>query len=201
MADTCATCGTKLGFTRRLTGATECSNCAAKSKADRQAAEAEYRSIIDRATDPGTDLTVVSTTLPALVQRAGMNAQQTRDLTWRSLLSAFERALADEVVTKDEEARLERLAAALGLSENDVNEAIQRYRAPLFIAQVNDGRLPEVYTTRILLKRGEVAHLESAASLMKEVQIREWRSGSQGVSFESRGAFRTESEPVAGGCT
>ena len=104
-------------------------------------------------------------------------------MTWRSLLAAFERALIDEVVTKDEEARLERLASALGLTEGDVQQAIQEYRAPLFIAQVNDGRLPEFFTTRIMLKRGEVAHLESAAALLKEVQIREFRGGSHGVSF------------------
>lgn len=181
--DTCATCGTKLGFARRLTGATTCSGCATKSKSERQAAEAEYRSTVERAADPTTDLALVATALPSLAQRSGMKPEQARDLSWRSLLAAFERALIDEVVTKDEEARLERLASALGLTEYDVDKAIQQYRAPLFIAQVNDGRLPEFYTTRIMLKKNEVAHLESAAALLKEVQIKEYRGGSHGVSF------------------
>lgn len=183
MADTCATCGAKLGFARRLTGASECSDCAAKGKAERQAAEAEYRSLIERAADPTTDLALVSTTLPALAQRSGMDNKQARELSWRTLLSTFDRALADEVITRDEEARLERVAAALGLTPSDVEQAIQQYRAPLFIAQVNDGRLPEFHTARIMLKRGEIAHLESAAQLLKEVQIKEFRGGSRGVSF------------------
>lgn len=183
MSDTCATCGTKLGFARRLTGAKECPDCAAKSKADRQAADAEYRSLVASVAAPTTDLTVLPTTLPALAQRAGMEPKTARELSWRGLLAAFERALADEVITRDEEARLEALANALGFTESDVQQAIMEYRAPLFIAQVNDGRLPELYSTRIMLKKNEVAHLETAASLLKEVQIREYRGGSRGVSF------------------
>lgn len=89
------------------------------------------------------------------------------------LLAAFDRALADEVITKDEEARLERLASTFGFTPTDVEAAIQHYKAPLFIAQVNDGRLPEFYTTRIMLKKNEVAHLETPAALLKEVQIRD----------------------------
>lgn len=142
MAEGCSTCGTKLRFTRRLTGATQCADCAAKAKSERQAAEAEYRSTVERAAEPPTDLALVSGSLPTLAERSGLKPEQRRDLTWRGLLAAFEGALADEVITKEEEARLERLAAALGLGPADVEKAIQ-YRAPLFIAQVNDGRLPE----------------------------------------------------------
>ena len=32
-------------------------------------------------------------------------------------------------------------------------------------------------------KRGEIVHLETPAALMHEVAVREWRGGSQGVSF------------------
>ena len=99
------------------------------------------------------------------------------------LLAAFDQALADEVITRDEEARLERLAAALGFTPSEVEKAIQQYRVPLFIAQVNDGRLPEFDSTRVMLKKGEVAHLETSAALLKEVQITEFRGGSRGVSF------------------
>ncbi len=183
MADRCATCGKKLGFARRLTGASECADCAQRSKADRQAAEAEYRSALERAADPGTDLALMATTLPPLATRAGIEPKQARDLTWKSLLAAFDRALADEVITKEEESRLERLANAFGFTPSDVERAIEGYRAPLFIAQVNDGRLPEFYSTRMMPKKDEVAHLETAAALLKEVQIKEWRGGSRGVSF------------------
>jgi hypothetical protein len=34
-----------------------------------------------------------------------------------------------------------------------------------------------------MTKKNEVVHLETAAALMKEVVLREWRSGSSGVSF------------------
>ena len=183
MADTCATCGTKLGFARRLTGAKECPDCAAKSKADRLAAEGEYRSLVSNAAEPATDLAVLPTSLPALAQRAGIAPQAARDMAWKGLLAAFERALADEVITREEEARLQSVGIALGFDVNEFERAIDHYRVPLFIAQVNDGRLPEFYSTQIMLKKNEVAHLETAAALLKEVQIKEWRSGSHGVSF------------------
>jgi hypothetical protein len=125
MADTCATCGTKLGFARRLTGAKECADCAAKSKADRQAAEAEYRTLLGNAADPATDLATLPMALPALAQRASLAPQAARDLSWTGLLAAFDRALADEVITRDEEARLQSVGVALGFDVNDFGRALE----------------------------------------------------------------------------
>jgi hypothetical protein len=53
----------------------------------------------------------------------------------------------------------------------------------LFVAMVNDGRLPDLSDGQIVLKRGELLHLEEPAALLKEVIQREWRSGSRGMSF------------------
>ena len=129
MADTCATCGAKLGFTRRLTGASECSDCAAKRKATRSAAEVEYRALLDDAAAGTFDLAVLTSTLPALAERAELKSQESRDLTWKALLSAFDRALADEIITRDEEDRLARLADSLGLGRGEFERAIEHYEA------------------------------------------------------------------------
>ncbi len=51
------------------------------------------------------------------------------------------------------------------------------------VAKLNDGRLPVVDAPRLMAKRGEVVHLETAAALMKEVAVTEWRGASQGFSF------------------
>lgn len=183
MADTCATCGTKLGLARRLTGATECADCAAKSKAEREAAAAEYEALATRAGNLSTDLATIHSALPALAERAGFDQKRTRDMNWRALLATFDRVLADEVITEPEEDRLTQLADALGFTQDDFNQALEQYRAPFYIARANDGRLPEFEPSRIMAKRGEVAHLETEAALVKEVQIKEWRGGSRGVSF------------------
>jgi hypothetical protein len=98
-------------------------------------------------------------------------------------LAAFEKALADEIISKDEEERLGRTALTLGFDETGLQTAIAHFQEQFFIARVNDGRIPVLNSPSILLKKGEVAHLETPASLLKEVLVREYRGGSQGMSF------------------
>jgi hypothetical protein len=48
---------------------------------------------------------------------------------------------------------------------------------------VNDGRLGVIAEPHLITKKNEVVHLETNASLMKEVAKREFRAGTTGVSF------------------
>ena len=101
--------------------------------------------------------------------------------------SAFTRfatlALNDDILTVDEEDALIGLADALGIDQ----EAVAKRHLPimhrLVVARVNDGRLPEVTDPHLLTKKGEVVHLETAATLIKEVAVREYRGGYSGVSI------------------
>ncbi len=61
--------------------------------------------------------------------------------------------------------------------------ALQGYRSALFIAMINDGRLPDLGSGGMTLKRGERLHLQEPAALLKEIIQKEWRSGSHGYSF------------------
>lgn len=72
---------------------------------------------------------------------------------------------------------------ALFKGEEALAMVLSPYRQQLFIAMVNDGRLPTTASTRLVLKRGEVLHLEEEATTLKEVVQREYRGGSRGVSF------------------
>jgi len=182
MADLCARCGKAIGY-RRLLGATLCGDCSAAEKAERAAALAEYQSLSAAVADPRTDPATIGSNLPAVAERAGLDRQKARDLNWRALLGAFEEALADEVVTAVEEERLGLVATALGFDHGDLERAIAAFEEKLFIARVNDGRIPVLHSPVILLKRGETAHLQTDAALLKEVAIREYKGGSQGVSF------------------
>ncbi len=181
-ATVCRRCNEPLGLSRFL-GADLCGSCAAKDKAERKAALEEYRSLSTAIGDPRTDPGTIGSNLPAIAERAGLKPQVIRDLNWKALLGAFETALSDEIITREEEDRLGRIAAALGFDHNDFARAIDHYAEEVFIARVNDGRLPELATPPILLKRNEVAHLVTNASLMKEVLVREYKGGSRGVSF------------------
>lgn len=181
-ASACANCGGPLGL-RRFLGAALCGSCSAADKAERKAALAEYESLAQAIADPRTNPELAASNLPALAERAGLDESRSRELRWKALLNAFERTLEDEVVTSAEEGRLTQVAQVLGFGEGDLTRAIDRYQEALFIARVNDGRLPELAAPRIVLKRNEVAHLETEANLLKEVLIREYKGGSRGMSF------------------
>jgi hypothetical protein len=102
-------------------------------------------------------------------------------------LRAFsDRLLADDVLTIDDEGRWAQVGDALGVSQADLNGAdFKGLPVHMTIARINDGRLPEVPAghARLMAKRGEIVHLETGASLMKEVVEREFRGGSRGVSI------------------
>ena len=100
--------------------------------------------------------------------------------------TAFEQyaaaALADDHLTAEEEAALAKVADAVGLDQADLEARGDLY-VRLQVAKINAGRLPVVETPQLITKKNEVVHFEASAALMKEVAVREWRGGSQGVSF------------------
>ena len=53
----------------------------------------------------------------------------------------------------------------------------------LQVAKLNDGRLPTMDSSHLIAKKDEVVHFETSAALLKEVALREFRGGSQGISF------------------
>lgn len=181
-AAVCEACGRPLGL-RRFIGADLCGGCSAQQKAEQAAAMEEYRTLSAAVADPRTDPVTIGANLPAVAARAGLDPGKAQDLNWQALLGAFEKTLEDEVVTREEEERLGRAATALGFDQAAFEHAIARYQEPLFIARVNDGRVPVLDTPVIILKRNETAHLQVGAELLKEVAIREYKGGSQGVSF------------------
>ncbi len=117
--------------------------------------------------------------------------RQVADRRWQkdahaTLLAYSERLLADDVLSRDEEARWEEVCDALGVGSAEL--AAPEFRAlvgRVSIAEINDGRLPELEpgTSHLITKRGETVHLETGAALLKEVMDREFRGGSQGVSI------------------
>lgn len=99
----------------------------------------------------------------------------------QAFLQYAENALADDHLTEDEEEALMGLASAVGFEQEDLEKHDLYTR--IQVAKLNAGRLPAVEAPTLISKRGEVVHLETSAALMKEVAVREWRGGSQGVSF------------------
>jgi hypothetical protein len=53
----------------------------------------------------------------------------------------------------------------------------------VMVAEANDGFLPEVASSRLVQKKGEIVHLEVQATLLKDVTVRQSHGGYSGFSF------------------
>jgi hypothetical protein len=114
---------------------------------------------------------------------AALGPRARRKLSEVAFRQYAEQVLADDHLTADEEAAFFEVAEAIGWSDADIESSDLYTR--LQIAKLNDGRLPSLDAADLHLipKKGEVVHGETAAALLHEVAVREWRGGSQGVSI------------------
>ena len=185
MAKACDTCGRKLSFAQRVIGRSRCDDCMTTVKSAMTTALADYESSLSAVALSGTTsgpATERLRSLEAAISAGRGDFQQAKATFYRALL---DRALADEVLTLDEERQLDAIGGALYSAEQaDAQATVLRdYRGQFLIAIVNDGRMPTMDEPTIILKKGEVQHLVEPASLLKEVIQREFQAGSRGVSF------------------
>jgi hypothetical protein len=111
----------------------------------------------------------------------GFLGKRHRDRDFRAQVA---QALADDILTEAEEAQLFAWAEAQGITQKDWQSRFRDLLDRMLIASVNDGRIPDMTSqAQIMLKPGEKVHHMDAASLMKEVTLREFRGGSRGVSI------------------
>ncbi len=96
---------------------------------------------------------------------------------------ACEAALADDILSVQEELAFGDLADAMEIDQATLESGFRDLFFRLAVARANDGRLSEIESPHLMTKGEEVVHLETIASLMKEVAIREYQGGYGGVSF------------------
>ena len=186
MAAKCTICGRGLSFTRRLVGGGLCSSCATERVVCAQEARDEAQRLYSQALadleSDAPDPTRVTAILSQQAALTGWRDSHRGKLNEEALIRLADRALADDVLTEDEEGRFLAIATALGFSDVDLEQRFRDVLDRLLIARVNDGRLPTLQSPSLMLKRGEVAHAETSAALLKEVTVREYRGGYRGVS-------------------
>jgi hypothetical protein len=123
-----------------------------------------------------------ATQLPVLAGRTGLPAEQLALERTRAFASYVQRAAGDDILTPEEEQHVERLLTVLGIDSQAFFASEPELARHVMIAQANGG-LPEVVSSRLVQKRGEVVHLEIAASLVKDVAVRQSQGGYSGFSF------------------
>jgi hypothetical protein len=97
-----------------------------------------------------------------------------------------DQVLADDLVTQEEEDHLaELLEAATGSATIPLGSKFHEIGRRVAIASANAGRLPEIEPQHLIVKKGELVHVEVQAHLQKEVTIshREFVGGGSGVSI------------------
>jgi hypothetical protein len=113
---------------------------------------------------------------------AALSDRERKKLGMRAFQTYANAALADDILSRDEESAFFDVCDAVGIEEEDLrSDGKLFYR--LAIAKVNDGRLEHLDQPHVMTKKGEEVHLEMVAALMKEVALREFRGGSSGVSI------------------
>jgi hypothetical protein len=91
--------------------------------------------------------------------------------------------LADDLLSEAEEAALFESLDRMGVADEVLHANGGAILDRLMVAKVNDGRLPTIEDPHLRSQPGEIVHLETSAQLIKALAVREWQSGSRGVSF------------------
>jgi hypothetical protein len=197
MAGSCSICGAKLGFGRRLAGKTLCKLHEAEQRASEQAAaiarENAMNEYVAIAATVATDTSAVER-LHEIARDGYLLPSEIAEAKLAALSGLMRQAIEDAHLTEAEEQAIARAAFDLDVPPDQIAASIQEFVPPasnlMLIAQVNAGRLPTLQDPPIVLKRGEVAHLNLGAVLLKEVAHRETRGGFSGFSFPLAAGIR-----------
>lgn len=150
---------------------------------DQQQARASFNEVLAQVAAGTADLEAVPDMLDVLRSEADFRGTQDLDLRLAAMRRAIDRVLADDYLSEEEEPQLTGALAALGLSQEHLQNQLSQDVMRLMIARANAGRLNPMDDPELMAKSGEVVYLEVDAQMLKEVTVREYRGGYSGVSF------------------
>jgi hypothetical protein len=114
---------------------------------------------------------------------ASLSDKERRELGGEAFRTYADNLLADDLLSAEEEEAFGEVTDAFGITDTDFQTTFGDVRNRLVIARMNDGRLNVIEAPHVMTKKDELVHLETAAQLMKETAVREWRGGTSGFSF------------------
>ncbi len=121
--------------------------------------------------------------LPALATQTGLAPEQLAQEKTQAFTSYVQRAVGDEILTPEEEDHVQQLVRILGIDLGALLQQNPELGRHVMVAEANGGFLPEIPSSRLVQKRGEVVHLEVQATLLKDVTVRQSQGGYSGFSF------------------
>jgi len=124
-----------------------------------------------------------ATQLPALATQTGLATEQLAQKGTEAFTSYVQRAVGDEILTPEEEEHVQELVRILGVDLGAFLQQDPELGCHVMVAEANGGFLPEVPSSRLVQKKGEIVHLEVQATLLKDVTVRQSQGGYSGFSF------------------
>jgi hypothetical protein len=147
-------------------------------------ARAEYRNRIEQLVTTATQPDATgSRPLLEIRQATGLSSQELERIDVEALSKLVTTAVADDIMTIEENEHLNAVMTALGTTWDRFGAVYPALLEQAAVASINGGTLPEVASPHILAKKGEIVHYECAASLMKDVAVRQYQGGNSGFSF------------------
>jgi hypothetical protein len=145
-------------------------------------ARAQYKRILSDLGKPAADAAALGAELADLIDRPDLLSfgRKERESAMRALVHAI---VADDMVTGEESAALDKLCEALEYDTASIWPAMPELQPAFLVGLLNAGRHPGFETDRILLRKDELCYLAVEAQLMKEVVDREWQGRSSGYSL------------------
>jgi hypothetical protein len=182
MTKVCERCGASLGLFARLGGKQLCGGCAPEVDRERE----RYRELLDDLVSGARSLETVGAELSAAETDSYYEPKQVAELKKSAARVSVEQALADDILTEDENEQLEQTLRVLDLTTVTDELFGPDLFARFVVARANAGHLPGPLPPgdyALLAKPGEVVYMETPAQLLKEVTKREYKAGYQGASF------------------
>lgn len=140
---------------------------------------------------PGVDSDAVAQQISALLDDANLPSKKVQDLNDRAFRSYAEQALADDILSEGEEAHLREVGLLLGVDQEAFRTRHGDLLERLAVAQINDGRLPEMDDPIILAHKDEIVHAETEAAILETVTVKERTGGGyHGLSIPLGKGFR-----------
>jgi len=121
--------------------------------------------------------------LPALATQTGLAPEQLAQEKTEAFTSYVQRAVGDEILTPEEEDHVQELVRILGVDLGAFLQKDPELGRHVMVAEANGGFLPDVPSSRLMQKKGEIVHLEVQATLLKDVTVRQSQGGYSGFSF------------------
>lgn len=124
-----------------------------------------------------------ATQLPVLATQTGLTPEELARKKAEVFTSYVRRAVGDEILTPEEEDHVQELVRILGVDLGAFLQQDPELGRHVMVAEANGGFLPEVPSSRLVQKKGEIVHLEVQSTLLKDVTVRQSQGGYSGFSF------------------